>query len=320
MAHTRNCFISVIGVVGKPEQLPLLPAYLTGLCRELSASFADYEVILVNNLPLQGEIEQAVAPLPEEMRQSVFLINLSSTVNKNHAIMAGLERANGDYSAIFEFLFLEQPALVTALYDKSQEGFDIVYLRAPRRETRGPGALFYRLFYYILRHYSDLKVDEKAHDTRLISRRALNSMLRLRENLRYMKAIYAMIGYRTEALPVDEPLHRDRDRFSDQFRTSLLAITSYTSFLRTLLLWIFLFSLFFLGLVVFNAVKVKLTNVDLLGNYHQTVSGWTFLVVLISIFFAITCLNLYIMSIYLSNIYNEIKQRPLYIIESVKRF
>ena len=197
---------------------------------------------------------------------------------------------------------------------------DIVYLRAPRRETRGPGALFYRLFYYILRHYSDLKVDEKAHDTRLISRRALNSMLRLRENLRYMKAIYAMIGYRTEALPVDEPLHRDRDRFSDQFRTSLLAITSYTSFLRTLLLWIFLFSLFFLGLVVFNAVKVKLTNVDLLGNYHQTVSGWTFLVVLISIFFAITCLNLYIMSIYLSNIYNEIKQRPLYIIESVKRF
>ena len=48
--------------------------------------------------------------------------------------------------------------------------------------------------------------------------------------------------------------------------------------------------------------------------------SWTFLVVLISIFFAITCLNLYIMSIYLSNIYNEIKQRPLYIIESVKRF
>ena len=52
----------------------------------------------------------------------------------------------------------------------------------------------------------------------------------------------------------------------------------------------------------------------------ETLSGWAFLVVLMSVFFAITCLNLYVMSIYLSNIYSEIKNRPLYIIESVRRF
>jgi len=74
------------------------------------------------------------------------------------------------------------------------------------------------------------------------------------------------------------------------------------------------------GLAIFNAVKVRLTNVDIFGDHHQAVSGWAYLVVMISIFFAITCLNLYIMSIYLSNIYSEIKNRPLYIIESVKRF
>ena len=63
----------------------------------------------------------------------------------------------------------------------------------------------------------------------------------------------------------------------------------------------------FLFAVVTNAIMVKFMQVDLFGDYHETVPGWTFLVVVISIFFAITCLNLYIMSIYLSNIYQEMK-------------
>ncbi|MBI5916335.1 MAG: hypothetical protein HY842_13240, partial [Bacteroidetes bacterium] len=76
----------------------------------------------------------------------------------------------------------------------------------------------------------------------------------------------------------------------------------------------------FMVAVIGNAIKVKMTNIDIFGDYHNAIPGWTFLVVLSSIFFAITCLILYIMSIYLSNIYQEIKQRPMYIIESVKRF
>ena len=75
-----------------------------------------------------------------------------------------------------------------------------------------------------------------------------------------------------------------------------------------------------MGLAIGNALKVKLTNVDFFGSYHEAIPGWTFLVVLTSIFFAITCLMLYIMSIYLTNIYQEIKHRPMYILESMKRF
>jgi len=128
------------------------------------------------------------------------------------------------------------------------------------------------------------------------------------------------VGYRTAHVDTEVPLHEEAEKFSERFRTSLIAITSYTTFLRTLLLWIFLFSFIFLIGVVVNALKVKFSGIDIFGNLSEATTGWTFLVILISVFFAITCLNLYIMSIYLSNIYNEIKQRPLYIIESVKRF
>jgi ABC-type Na+ efflux pump permease subunit len=74
------------------------------------------------------------------------------------------------------------------------------------------------------------------------------------------------------------------------------------------------------AVAIFNAVKVKLTQVDIFGEQVESLSGWAFLVVLMSVFFALTCLILYVMSIYLSNIYSEIKNRPLYFIKSVRRF
>ncbi len=314
-----NCFISIIGVVETTADLQRLPTFLTNLHRVLESQFSDYEIILVNNLAAR-RFDELIEPLPEALKQNIFLLNLSSPVVQNHAIVAGLDRANGDYTVLFEFDFFEKPELVVRLYEESAKGSDIVYLRAKGRQAQMRFRLFYKLFYLILKTHSKLKIDERAHDTRIISRRALNSLLRLRENLRYMKAIYSIIGYRMSCLEVEESLPLDPSSFTEKFRTSLVAITSFTSFLRTVLLWIFLFSILFMVLVTINAVKVKLTNIDLLGTYHETIPGWTFLVVLSSIFFAITCLMLYIMSIYLSNIYEEIKHRPMYIIESVKRF
>lgn len=316
----HNAFISIINTINNKGEVALLSSYLANIYEVLENRFSDFEIILVNNSPFEPEIAVILKDLPESLRKQVFLLNLSSPVNKNHAILAGLDRANGDYTVIFEFDFIENADLIEKLYLQSAENFDIVYCRAKSRSA-GRRSLFYNVFYFILKKYSDLAIDEKAHNTRIISRRALNSLLRLRENLRYMKAIYSIVGYKTTSLTVEQPLQNDpEESFSEQFRTSLVAITSFTTFLRDLMLWVFIFSLLFMVVVVYNAIKVKFTNYDLFGNYQDVISGWAFTIVLMSVFFAITCLNLYIISIYLANIYNEIKQRPLYIIESIKRF
>ncbi|HNG90518.1 MAG TPA: hypothetical protein PK858_09945 [Saprospiraceae bacterium] len=321
MMPLRPSFISVVGVLLSPRNLRELPAWLSGLYAELSAHFSDYEFVLVNNcLPL-AEIDAAIHPLPEALRKHVFLLNLSAPVSRDNALVAGLDRANGDYTAIFEFDFADKPHLVTRLWETCQQGHDIAYLRARERRLSWANRMLYTVFYGIMRRYSGLRLDPQAHHTRLISRRALYSLLRLREHSRYLKANYALVGYNTTYLPVDEPLLGDPDAtLREQFRISLVAITSFTTFLRSMLMWIFLFSVLVAGAAIFNAVKVKLTNVDIFGDPQQALSGWAFLVVMISVFFAITCLNLYIMSVYLSNIYSEIKNRPLYIIESVKRY
>lgn len=315
----HNCFLSVVTELQTPDDIKRLPAYLTNLHRSLEGHFSDFEIILVNNTGGK-DVSAQVSPLPAPLKQNIFLLNLSTIVNKNHAWIAGLDRSNGDYTVIFELDFWEQTDLLHQLYGTCSTGTDIVYLRASKRQSKIRFRLLYMLFYWILRHYSNLQIDDLAHDSRIISRRALNSLLRLRENLRYMKAIYSIVGYRTSSIPVNVPLGNDPSSFGEKFTTSLVAITSFTTFLRSLLLWIFCSSILFMLAVIFNAVKVKTTGIDVFGDAHNAIPGWTFLVVLTSIFFAITCLMLYIMSIYLSNIYQEIKHRPMYLIESVKRF
>lgn len=299
----------------------MLKDWLNNVYAALNGHFSDFEFVLVNNHCDLSAIDAAIQPLPEDLRKNIFLLNLSAPVNRDNALLAGLDRANGDYAVVFEFDFAGAPQLIAEMWEKSQAGFDIVYLRASERQLPWLQRLLYAAFYGILQRYSNLRIDPRAHHSRIISRRALNSLLRLRENSRYLKAIYALVGYNSTAIEVEQPLYPEPETtFGDHFRSALVAITSFTSFLRSLLLWIFIGSCLVAGLAVINAVKVKLTNVDIFGEYHQTVSGWAYLVVITSIFFAITCLNLYIMSIYLSNIYSEIKNRPLYIIESVKRY
>lgn len=314
-----NTFISIVCVVNSSLDLEKIRPCFESLHPICGDSFSDYEYIIVNNVP-NLDLSSELSQLDDAIKRSIYLISLSSRVDKNNALLAGLDRSNGDYTIIFEWEFAKHPNLIKDLFEQTRAGNDIVYLKAKQKKVKLRFRIFYAIFHFIIRHFSRLKIDENAFDTRIISRRALNSLLRLRENLRYMKAIYSLVGYRTSSIEIEDVVLEEKGSFKEHFVTSLVAVTSFTTFLRSLLLWIFIFSFLFLIGVVGNALKVKFTGVDLFGNVGEALGGWTFLVVLISVFFAITFLNLYIMSIYLSNIYNEIKQRPLYLIESVRRF
>ena len=315
-----NSFISVVGVLQADYQLKYLQSYLRSVHSTLKKHFSDFEIILVNN-KLAESPNRYIEEVEQEIRKDVFLLNLSGITNKSHAILAGLDRANGDYTLIFELELHNQVKYIKQLFEQTRSGFDIVYLRSERRQLPARIRFFNKLFYRIMRNYSSLSVDEGAYDTRIISRRALNSLLRLRENLRYMKAIYSIVGFPTTSILLEQSFQeQDKLSFSERFKTSLVAISSYTSFLRSILFTTFLGSFIFMLGVVVNALLVKFTGYDIFGNPEEAVKGWTFLVILISIFFAVNFFILYIMSIYLTNIYQEMKQRPLYIIESIKRF
>jgi hypothetical protein len=193
----RQSFISVVGILHSQNDVLTLPAWLSSVYQSLQANFSDYEIVLINNQRDLSAIENIIKPLPEELRKQIFLLNLSSAVNRDNAILAGLDRANGDYTVLFESDFASNPDLIVKLWDTCHEGHDVVCLRASERKLPVAQKALYHIFYYILKRYSRLQIDPWAHHSRIISRRALNSLLRLRENSRYLKANYALVGYKT---------------------------------------------------------------------------------------------------------------------------
>lgn len=313
-----NCFISIISLLQPDPQL--IRKFLINTHRVLKENFSDFEIILVNNR-LELNIDSIFQNLDMDILKNVAVINLSKRIDLDNAVVAGLDAANGDYNINLNLCFADNADVIIDLYKKTQENFDIVYLRYKNRRLPFIKKLFYKLFYFIMNKFSMLDIDIEMHSNRIISRRALNAVLQYRESWRYMKGLYAFVGYNTSFIEINVPEHLDiKQSFSSQISSAIKAITSFTDLVNKILLWLCLVSFLFCVIVGANAFFVKYLHSDIFGNPTRDVPGWTFLVSFLALGFSFQTFILYIISFYLSGINSEIKRRPLYIIESLKRF
>ncbi len=312
----NNCFVSVISLVAGREQLR---DYLVNVHAVLDTHFSDFEIILIDN-GAPFDCDRTVLELAENVRRNVYLIRLSKKIDPNNALVAGLDRANGDYTVLFDMQFRTQPELILGLYAKTQEDFDIVYVRYEARHIPLHKRALHKLFYFLMNRYSDLAIDPNMHESRVISRRALNSILEVRDSLRYTKGILSSVGYKTACVEVDSVGDAPSERFSDQFASAVVALTSFTDIPGKLLMYIFLASVIFCSYTITDALFVRFFGHDVFGAPQVRVPGFTFLVVLISVIFVLLTLMLYILSTYIISLNHEIKNRPVYIVESYKRY
>jgi hypothetical protein len=313
----KNCFISIVSLIDYKEKN--LRNYLINIHDILTHNFSDFEIILINN-GCPYDFNKTILALDEKIRKSTYIINLSKKIDPNNAIVAGLDRANGDYTVILDMDFYDKPHLILELYNKTQKNYDIVYLRYKKRNIPIHKRILFKIFYFIINRYSEITIDMNMHQNRIISRRALNSVLQVRESLRYMKGIFSSVGYNTSYVETDIPESETSEKFSDQFKSAIIAITSFTDIPNKLLMWIFIISTLFCIYIITSTLMVKYLGYDLFGIQRVQVPGFAFIVILLSIIFALLSLILYIVSIYIISINQEIKNRPVYIIESFKKF
>jgi len=313
-----NTFISVVGIIADDKSL--LKSFLEKTYQLLRENFQDFEVILVNNGILY-DLDDALKDL-HGLHSYIRILTLSKSIDPNNAIVAGLDHANGDYVIVMDTDLSDPPALITKLYEKTQDNNDVVYLRLKERKLPILKMLLFRLFYYIMNKYSDIQIDFNMSEFRIISRRALNSILRVREKLRYMKGIYSLVGYKTNFIEIDLSSQTFRKKpvsYSQLFRAAVSAITSFTDIPNKLLLYVFLASVTFTTGTLINALCVKVLGFNVFGYPAPQVQGWTFLMVFLSMSFTINYIILYVIGIFLFSINREIKDRPIYILESIQR-
>ncbi|MBP1173296.1 glycosyltransferase [Paenibacillus sp. OT2-17] len=282
---------------------------LTELDRTMMTYFQHYEIILVNDFSQDKTLENAHSAM-ENIYGDTTIINLSRKHGVEHAMMAGLNKSMGDFVFEIESLFIDfnLDLLYEMFKTATGKGFDIV------AATSGQAGWKSRMFYRILNRVSYLNLSLSTETARLVTRRALNAMLNLKEKVRYRKALYELTGYSKNLINY-KAVNRLTGRKVNRENISLAvdALVSFSHFgLRAAHLLtgvFFLFSLFMGGYALYNYF------------FNQSVvQGWTTLMILISLGFAGLFFIGGIIGEYTSRILIEIQNRPFYSTKSVEMY
>lgn len=289
-----------------------LPEFYARLRAALLALGEPFEVIFIDDGSQDGSSQLIRLWHQEDKR--VKGIRLSRNFGHEAATSAGLEYAQGDAVVVIDADLQDPPEVIPQLVAKWREGFEVVY--AVRSERLGEpagrrmsSALFYRLFRRLVRFEHPVDTG----DFRVMDRRVVEAFRRLPERHRFVRGLIGWLGFRQTGIPYcREPRHGGRTKYSTLRRLGLAveAVTAFSFLPLRLATWLgFLLSAFSFAYGFF-AIGVKLfTNIP--------VSGWTSLIVAITFLGGIQLMTLGIIGEYIGRIYGEVKQRPLYIIESL---
>ena len=302
-----SILLSVVVPVFNEEEV--LPEFHRRMVAVLSRIVGLHELIYVND----GSNDNTMTAL-KTLKQTcswVSIIDLSRNYGKEIALTAGLDYARGDAVIVIDADLQDPPELIPELLKRWNDGYDVVYAKRTARD----GETFLKKFtahqfYRIIQRVSRVKIPEDTGDFRLLSRRAVESIKQLREQHRFMKGLFAWIGYPQVAVP-----YRRDPRFAGEtkwnyWRLWAFAIEGFTSFTIAPLKMAS-----YVGLTVAVAAFIyALVIISKTLVYGVPVPGYPSLMVVVLFIGGIQLIALGIIGEYLGRMFNETKSRPLYFI------
>jgi polyisoprenyl-phosphate glycosyltransferase len=297
----------IVPVYNEDEVLPefhrRLSAVLDGLAYEA-------EVVFVND----GSRDRSLAVLTalRESDPRIGVIDLSRNFGKEIAMSAGLDFACGDAVVVLDADLQDPPELIPAMLDAWRQGHDVVLMRRRTRADEGwVKRATARAFYKTIDRLGAIDIPENIGDFRLLSRRAADAMRRFPERSRFMKGLFAWIGYPSTTIDYDRPGRHAGTTKWNYWRLWNFALEGITSFSA---LPLKLAS--YVGFV--TAVVAFVYGVYIIGKtllFGDVARGYPTLAVLILFLGGIQLMALGIIGEYLARMFIEVKQRPLYLVQ-----
>jgi dolichol-phosphate mannosyltransferase len=290
--------------------LPVLHERLTAAAR--NAAGDAYELVLVNDGSRDGSWPIMRTLAAEDAH--VVALNLSRNHGHQLALTAGLDLCSGDTILIIDADLQDPPELLSEmLQTMRREGADVVY--GVRRSRAGETA-FKRAtahgFYRLLSRATEVDIPLDAGDFRLMSRRALDALLAMPEQARFIRGMVAWIGFK------QVPFAYDRDErfagetkypFSKMLRFALDALTGFSSAPLKLASHV--------GLALSAGSVILILYIAYAWASGRSIQGWTSLMLVVVTVGAVQMFVLAMMGEYIGRLYNEAKKRPLYIVQEV---
>jgi glycosyltransferase involved in cell wall biosynthesis len=251
----------------------------------------------------------------EALRQTddrVALVSLSRNFGKETAITAGLDHACGDAVVVIDADLQDPPEVIPALIAAWRDGFDMVYAR---RRSRAGESWLKRItadgFYRLMQRMGDLKLPRDTGDFRLMSRRVVDAVRQLREQHRFMKGLFAWVGYPTTFVLYDRDARHagvSKWNYWKLWNLALEGITSFTVMPLKLATYVGL-------LVALMSVAYALKVIVKTLIIGDPVAGYPSLMTVTLFLGGIQLMFLGVIGEYLGRVFNETKQRPLYLVE-----
>jgi len=304
MANRTPQLLSVVAPVY--NEVELIDAFV----ERTRAALGDYrfELVLVDDGSSDGTAERLDRIAAADRR--VRVIHLSRNFGHQAALTAGLEHALGDAVVMLDSDLQDPPELIPALVARWQEGADVVYAVRRRREGEtvfklATAAFFYRLFNKL----TQVELEPDSGDFRLLDRRALEALLAMGERARFLRGMTVWIGFTQTAVPYERsPRHAGETKYTlrRMLRFSLDAIASFSHLPLQLSTYV--------GMLCAAVAFVAIPVVIGLRLAHSYLPGFGTITIIMLLIGGMVLIALGVIGEYLGRIYDEVKQRPLYIV------
>ena len=309
-AFPRSPRPAISCVVPAYNEAANLGALLQVLVPQLEGMTDAWEVIVIDD---GSRDATPVAIAPWLGRPGVRYVRLSRNFGKEAALTAGIDRAAGDVVLLMDADLQHPASLVPEMIDAWVRGADMVCAaRASRADESWPKRVGTWLFYRLINAHSQVPIPVDAGDFRLMDRKVVEALKSLPERNRFMKGLYAWVGFRNEIIPyMPSERHAGTSSFSMR-RLSRLAFTGVTAFTNApLRLWSsvgVVIALIALGYGAWIIIDHFVNGSD--------VPGWATLVTGMAFLSGVQLLSIGILGEYVGRIFEEVKQRPVYVVGS----
>lgn len=306
-----NKQISAVIACYKDEQaIPVMYKRLVVIFKKIGV---DYEIIFVND-GSPDNTEEVVRRLVNKDRH-VIGVNHSRNFSSQMAFTSGMDIARGDAVILLDGDLQDPPETIEKLYQKWQEGYDVIYGIRVKREAPFWMQAAYKLFYRIFNKMSYIRMPLDAGDFSLIDRKVIEVLKQFPERDRFLRGLRAWVGFKQAGVPYIRPermFGKTTNNFLRNFNWATKGIFSF-SYVPLQLMTILSLLVF---LIALGAIVIQIILRLILPYTPQGITT-----VLIAVLFlgSIQLLGLSILGEYIGKIFEEVKQRPKYIVKSIIR-
>jgi glycosyltransferase involved in cell wall biosynthesis len=302
-------------IVPMYNEADALPTLFASLRPVLDSIPLNIEVVCVDDGSRDATVEMLLRE--RELDPRIRIVSLARNFGKEAALSAGLAHARGRAMIPIDADLQDPPELIPKLVEEWQRGAEVVLAK---RRSRASDSLPKRFssgaFYWVFNRLSDRPIPSNVGDFQLLDRRAVSALLSLPERNRVMKALFSWVGFKRAVVEYDRPPRAAGETKWSPWRLGELALDAITAHTRKPLRFAT-----YLGLLISAlAMAYALFLIILVFVHGRDVPGYSSLMVTVLFLGGVQLVTIGIIGEYLGRVYDEVKQRPLYVVRELHGF